>query len=110
MRHPWWRTEPKRAIVFTYFFLLSFILSFGPGGLRASPVVADASEAGHCCERKDLPSYLGITRRNIKINHIFLIFLELIFFFLVAQQQKKYLCLSVRLSVSLSQILSSGTK
>ena len=35
--------EAKPAIVFTDF----FPLSFGPGGLRATPVVADGSEAGH---------------------------------------------------------------
>ena len=71
MHHPWWRTKAKLAIVFIYFwswrlacathgdgrkrswplfsrtfFLLIF--SFGPGGLRAPPVVADGSEASHC--------------------------------------------------------------
>ena len=44
--------------------IVSATYPFGPGGLRAPPVVADRSEAGHCFHLLFWPSWLACATRG----------------------------------------------
>ena len=82
VRHPWWRTKRSWPLFSPTFFF------FGPGGLRAPPVVADEAKLAIVftyifssfflssfffsltsgklpCMKICFPQYFGITRRNI---------------------------------------------